>query len=496
MRVLAAKNLSVFLVTVLALAGGVARAQVQAAPLTLGAAVAQAQATSPAITAAAQQLAQSQALLAQAQGGRRFQITFNSTTSGTDASFFQPPPAYQRSYTEQNTLTVPLPLGSRPALAVRQAQDQLEAARAQYTSARVALASQVSTAYYDLLRKQALLLIAQQTLLQAQRGLAEARARNGAGDVPQLDVLRAQVPVALAQSQQVLAASDVAVARETLAGLIGQSLDYPLVLADVPPDDAPSTQTLDQARAQALAYSPDVRAAQATVRADQAALDAARLYREPVVSVQVADARSNDQTGFSRADTVLASVTIPLSDGGVGSAGVRAAQAALAGAQAQVEAARRSALIAISTAFLTSQSAYERVGAARAARDIAQTSADKTELGYRNGLFPLTDVLNAQATLTQAQIAYTQAVYEAAAAESLTDALNGVSINDFPGPALAPTPTTPSAPGGGGGAGGPAGTGTAGTAPAGAATPGSPPAGSTTTGANPGGANAPAAGAP
>ena len=83
------------------------------------------------------------------------------------------------------------------------------------------LAGQVGAAYYDLLRKQALLLIAQDTLTQAQRQLSDAEKRNQAGDVPELDVLRAQVPVASAQAQQFGAENDVAVARQTLNSLTG-----------------------------------------------------------------------------------------------------------------------------------------------------------------------------------------------------------------------------------------------------------------------------------
>ena len=141
--------------------GGIRSGRPTPTPLTLAAATAQALAVNPSARAATQQLAQAQARLAQADAGRRFQITFNSTTSGSNANVIQPPPSQESFYTLQNTVTVPLPLGNRPRLAVEQAQAQLEAARAQFQGARLALAGQVGAAYYDLLRKQALLLIAQ-----------------------------------------------------------------------------------------------------------------------------------------------------------------------------------------------------------------------------------------------------------------------------------------------------------------------------------------------
>jgi outer membrane protein TolC len=473
------------LVSAVALAGGVARAQTPAAPLTLGAAVAQALASDPSTLAASQQLAQVQAQLGQAQAGRRLQITFDSTAGGSNANVIQPPPSQESFYTLQNTLSVPLPIGAKPGLAVRQAEDQLLAAQAQYDGARATLAAQVGAAYFDLLRKQALLRIAQQTLEQARRQQAEAQQRSAAGDVPQLDVIRAQVPVAESQAGLISAGNDVAVAAETLNGLIGQPLDAPVAVADVPPAAAAAPlPTLEQARAQALARAPDVRAAEFTVLADQAALASARRYGDPSLSLQAIDIRNDDQTSFSRVDTVQAALTVPLSDGGLGRAEVRAAQAALAQAQAQVEAARRAALVAVSAACLNAQSTRDLVAAAQTARDIAQVAADKTALGYRNGLFSLTDVLNAQVALTQAQIAYTQAVYEAAAAANTLDAaLNGGLVTDL-APPPAP-PVAPDAPAAGGGTG-----------PAGTGGPTNTPSGDSTTGPNPGGAGAAGRGGP
>src|SRR5205085_187819 len=100
-------------------------------------------------------------------------------------------PAHETFYSVQNTLTIPLPIGARPRLAVQQAQAELEAARAQYDGARLTLAQDVGTAYYDLLRRQALLQIAQETLATAQRQLEETQRRLTAGDVAPLDVTRA-----------------------------------------------------------------------------------------------------------------------------------------------------------------------------------------------------------------------------------------------------------------------------------------------------------------
>jgi outer membrane protein len=398
------------------------------ATVTLAGALTAALTTNPTARAATHQLAQARARVAQAEAQRRFQITLDTTGGGSNADVLQPPPAHETFGTLQNTLTIPLPIGARPRLAVEQARAALAAAQAQYDSARLTLADQVSMAYYDLLRKQALLQIAQETLAAAQRQLSEAERRHTAGDVPELDVLRAQVPVASAQAGVYQAENAAAVARETLNSLIGRPLDVSLEVAEVPPVAAALPYTLEEARSLALQYAPQIRTADATIRANEAALRSARRWREPTLSLQAFDLRSSDKTAFSREDTVQASLAFPLSDGGLGRARTREAQAALEQARAEAEAARRTTLVTVSSAYLTAQSSSRQVEAARVAQEIAQVSYDKTVLGYRNGLFPFTDVLNAQAALTQARIAYRQALYDAAVAISTLNNAIGKSV--------------------------------------------------------------------
>ena len=453
--------------------------------LTLNQVVSAALATNPATQAAAQQFAQAQAKLGQAQSQRRFSLTFDSTVSGSNASVIQPPPSQETFGTLQNTLTFPLPLSRRTGLVVRQATEQVAVAQAMFQSARLLLAGQAAGAYYDLLRKQALLVAAQETREQAQRELGDAQKRQRAGDVAQLDVLQAQGPAAVAEANVGKAETEAEIARQTLNDLIGQPLDAPLRVADVIAFPPALPYTLAQIRALALARSADVFAADATVRADAAALDAARLYREPSVSIQAIDIRSGDQTSFSRLDTLQAAITVPLSDGGLGREQVREAEAALAQAQAQAASARKVALLGISAAFLMAQSARAQRAAAEAARDIAQVTFDKTVLGYQNGLFPFLYVLNAQNALAQARIADIQALYDAAGAESsLESALSGGAPGAAMPPALNSSPpgsaTLPPP----------------GTNPAGAGNPATSPSGTSTTGPGAGGGNAGARGGP
>src|SRR5205823_4037622 len=116
---------------------------------------------------------------------------------------------------------------------------------------------------------------------------------------------------------------------QALNSLMSQPLDAPLTAAEVSFAATPLPSSLEEVRSLALQYSPPIRAADATVRANEAALRSAHRWREPTVSLQAFDLRSSDKTGFSREDTVQAAVAFPLSDGGLGRAKAREAAAAL-----------------------------------------------------------------------------------------------------------------------------------------------------------------------
>ena len=408
------------------------------AGLTLEAAVSGALERNPTARIAGQELAAAQARLSQALAARRFQVTFSSSGSIGNVDVIQPPPRHQTFGTLLNTLSIPIPIGDRARLEIRRARAETVAAEARYQSARLDLANQVTTAYYNLLRQQALLQIAEDNRATAQRQLSESEARFKNGDVPELDVLRARVPVASAEAAVSAAQGQVAVARQSLNALLTGELDTATTLAAVSPAAPELPFTLEEARSRALQFAPDLHAAEAVVRADEAALAAARRFRDPSLSLQLSDQRSSDKTGFSREDAIQATVSIPLLDGGVGRAQVREAEATLEGARQQVEVARRTVLTTVSASYLTADAARRQVSAAQVARDAAQTAYDRTVLGYQNGLYSLTDVLTAQSALTQARIAYAQAVYDAAAAVSALRNSVGEGL-EMPAPASVPS---------------------------------------------------------
>ncbi|MGO8670885.1 MAG: TolC family protein [Capsulimonadaceae bacterium] len=200
---------------------------------------------------------------------------------------------------------------------------------------------------------------------------------------------------------------------------MGRPLDAALTLDDgVDIPDTPIYTEAD-ACAKAVDASPDVRAAQQSATAQAAAARSARLWQEPSLSIEAVDARSGDVTSLTREDSLQASVTVPLDDGGLVRGQELEAAAMLAQARANLESARAAAEAAAGAAYRNAACARLLAQSTRDALDIAVEANDKTVRGYQDGLFSLTDVLNAGQALAQARAAYTQARYDAQASAAL-----------------------------------------------------------------------------
>jgi len=392
--------------------------------LSLADAIAMATAKSPAVYAAQQAWAEAEARVDQARAQTRVTLSFNSTASESNAAVATPPPDHETFGSIVNSITMPVPLGRRPTLAVAQAEAQAAAAKAQFTAAERTQTLAVINAYFDLLKKQSQLVDAQLNLDQAQRQLDDASLRNKAGDVPELDVIRAQVPVAQAEAGVVQAQNAIDIAGEALNAAIGRQISTPVIVTT--PSTETGTQSLDDVERLAVEGSGDIAAARSTITAQQVALESAKHWRDPALSLQASDTRGGDVTSFSHQDTIQASITIPLTDGGLVHGQRDEATAAINQAGAQLATSILTVQASAASAYHNAVTTRKLADSAKAALDIAQTAYEKTAHGYHSGLFPLTDLLNAQTSLAQTRSTYTQALYDAGAAAATLNEIIGV----------------------------------------------------------------------
>jgi cobalt-zinc-cadmium efflux system outer membrane protein len=306
-------------------------------------------------------------------------------------------------------MSITVPLRGQRGWRTRGAEAEVERARSQVADAERRIIGEVVQAFSELRLAQERVTLATEgvTLIADVRRAAATLADSG--EVPQLDLLRAEAELARAQSRLAAEKRGRERAQANLALLLGRvpdaaiTVDGPLTLAE-------PSGTLSALAQAAIEQRPDLRASRAAARAAEAELGLARaerLFPEATIGFKYDQAREFDSV--SRSGTVTASVPLPLFNRGRGdlerAAAERRKQAAEVGALQQ----------AIEHEVAT---AHRHVAASRRiaedyAREVLPRAERNFELlreGYGLGEFPLTDVLAGQRELVEARESYLEAV--------------------------------------------------------------------------------------
>lgn len=310
--------------------------------------------------------------------------------------------------TPQNALdayvTLAVPLINVGAWAQQRAAS-LNAKAAEASRERIALSveADVVRAYYQLIGTEAVLSAANTTVAYAEHNTQNVRDRYELGVASELDLQRAIADVARAQQDLAVADRDVSNARRSLES-VSRLTPEPTSAADYTDsgldEEAPLASWLDSASGDL----PSVRSAALTTSAARATRDAARAALLPTISAQAQEHFTNTGVftgGRSHVYTVTATAMWRFDFGLLPN--VSAQNAALAGAAASEDKARRAADDAIFNAW---QDVRAGIARARAAR-VQMTAADLA-IGVANERY-------AQGSATQLEVVQTQRDFFSAA---------------------------------------------------------------------------------
>ena len=293
--------------------------------------------------------------------------------------------------------------------AVAASAADVAAAEANLGDAQVSLTAEVAANYIALRGLQARGSIARSNLATQQETLQISNWRLQAGLTTSLVTEQARAAVEQTAAQIPLLESSLAQTRHALAVLTGQppaALDAVLAAA-APVPKAPSDLVL-AIPAQTLRQRADVRAAEARIGAALARVSQADAARYPSLRIggnlglgaATLGALTN---GASVASALLASISVPLFDGGAARAQIRVQEAALEQARIGYEATLLGALQDVEDALVALQGDRERLARLQAAADAAANAALLARQRYQSGLIDFPTVLDTQRTLLSAQ---------------------------------------------------------------------------------------------
>ena len=336
----------------------------------------------------------------------------------------------QRSRTRVSSLTVPPPVTGfpvRPDTRLFASTNfeidfwgrlgrASEAARAGLLGSRFArdvvilsLGSLTAQTYFGLRSLDAQLAVLQETIRTRRDSVELARARVGAGLASELDLYQAQAALSDARVQR----RDTERARALLEHQLGQltgKLDLKLAAGDLfalpvpptPPAGLPSML---------LERRPDIRAAEQTMIAANAQIGIARAAMFPAISLtglagSESAAFSDLLASGSGIWTLGFALALPIFDAGRREAAVEQAEArrrqALASYQGSIESAFREVSDALVNLEQTGASEADLLERLQAARSALQLSNERYEAGYS----PYLEVLDAQRTANEAELAF------------------------------------------------------------------------------------------
>ena len=291
-----------------------------------------------------------------------------------------------------------------------------EAARlAVFEMTKLDISLQAKQAYDQIALQKSLLQHAQQDLDLAQNILRQAQIRFEAGDVPQLDVMRASVEVGRATNRYTTAQSDLSLAKTALNALLARPLQTPFAIADSLVYQ-PVETALDQLTATALKQRPDLAGTELQLKALQSQQAAATAAYWPDLNVGLGRQRRH---GVHEENSwqVRFGLELPLWAFSRQRGERAEAKAEVAKVAAERDAVRYQVLLETEQAYLDLNTAEEQVvlfqgqilPEAKRAFEVAGRSYDEGKLTYL-------ELLEAQRTWIETQIEYAQALFEYRAA--------------------------------------------------------------------------------
>jgi len=343
------------------------------------------------------------ALTANGQAGR------NQTVFGTLGSF-----TYNQ-YRATADLSWELDVWGRLRRSTSAAHSDLRAREEDRRALRLSLIGDVATAYFDLRAADLNLAISRRTLDSRRQTLALARRRLDQGLISELDVRQFEAEVASPAASVADFERQVAQQENALSVLVGhnpgamargRALTEMAGLIPVPAG-VPSAL---------LGNRPDVRSAEATLRAATARIGVAQAAFLPSFTItgQYGTQSTEWSKWFGSGTNIwqaFAGVSIPLFKEGRPGAGeqVNIARARASQARSRYEQTVLVALREVEDALVGLRTAQDRSGAQERQVIALRRALELADMRYRNGVSSYLDVLDAQRGLFGAELALTQA---------------------------------------------------------------------------------------
>lgn len=280
-----------------------------------------------------------------------------------------------------------------------------------FETTKLEVATRVKITYDRVLMGQKVLEYTEKNLQLAQDLLHKANVRFEAGDVPQLEVLRAEVETGRAENRVTMARNGLSVSRAELNTLLAREIHTPLEVTD---DFSylPIEVDLEKLIDLALEHRPDLLGAGLKVAAAHSNQSAAVSSIMPDLNIGVFRQRIRGDVDNGNFWHVVLGIDVPIwamfrQRGEIAQASAETARAA-----AEENALRYQVLLEVKSAFLDLKSTEDQVQLFqnRILRE-AKRAHEVASMSYQEGKASYLELLEAQRALTETSVEYAQALF-------------------------------------------------------------------------------------
>ncbi len=325
----------------------------------------------------------------------------------------------------------------RTYLDVERTNANLTSAREGYRLTTMDLIMEVIERYYNLLKASQMLDLRKSTLEQKKYQLEFSKAQFELGMVPRADTLKARAALEGARVNLHETDGELLIRKAELNEVMGLALDFPLSIEDVELEklDVPE---FDSVLIVAYRSRPDIEQERSSVAASKFNMMMAWINRLPTLTLTGGYSLNAERFAFEdlplnrpnwddNSDwSVGLTLSFPIFDGGVKSRAIRKANIDLNNARLEYKDLERQVELEVKSAHINLENASKKIGLTKRLVASAEESY-KAALGrYKNGLAPITEVIDAEVALTEGQINFISSKYDFLEAEALLKRAIGV----------------------------------------------------------------------
>ncbi|MEW5948775.1 MAG: TolC family protein [Thermodesulfobacteriota bacterium] len=268
----------------------------------------------------------------------------------------------------------------------------------------------VEQAYYNLLKSQRLLSVAEETIRQREEHLKQAQAFYRVGTRAKIDVTKAEVDLANSRLDKIKAENTLKVAKASLNNAMGVRTSVAYTVENNL-QFVPFREELTTLTGEALKSRPDTLALDAQYNSQKATLESALGEYYPSLSGNASYNLEGDEYPKDKNWNLGATITFPIFSGFATKGKVAEARAQLQKIQAEKEALEQNVCLEVEQAFWATKEAEELIQTTEKNVIQARENLDLAEGRYKAGLGSAIEFMDAQILYTKANVDHIQALY-------------------------------------------------------------------------------------